>query len=96
MAQMIRKQIYLEPRQNALLKRLARTSGFSEAELIRQAIDRQVMAGHSGGRDPSAWARERAFIAQRLAAGPATGRRSWTREELYDERLSRRGRSRSG
>ncbi|MGD9145272.1 MAG: ribbon-helix-helix protein, CopG family [Anaerolineae bacterium] len=37
---MIRKQLYDEPRQDAVLKRLAQKGGLSEEELIRQAIDR--------------------------------------------------------
>jgi hypothetical protein len=56
MTQMVRKQIYIEPRQEALLKRLAQDQGVSEAELIRQAIDRRV--GQSGAQvlpDSRAW-----------------------------------------
>lgn len=37
---MIRKQVYLEPRQEAKLKRLAHSTGKTEAELIREALDR--------------------------------------------------------
>lgn len=36
---MICKQVYLESRQDAKLKRLARASGRSESELIREAVD---------------------------------------------------------
>lgn len=36
---MIRKQIYLAPEQEAKLKRLARATGRSEAEIIREALD---------------------------------------------------------
>ena len=35
----IRKQVYLESHQDAKLKRLARSSGRSESELIREAVD---------------------------------------------------------
>jgi len=42
MAKMVRKQIYIEPRQEATLKRMVRESNTTEAELIRQAIDQQV------------------------------------------------------
>lgn len=35
----IRKQIYIEPHQEHLLKAIAQQAGVSEAELIRQAID---------------------------------------------------------
>jgi hypothetical protein len=39
MTQMVRKQIYIDKRQRAQLKRAAKARGTSEAELIRQAID---------------------------------------------------------
>lgn len=37
---MTRTNVYLRPRQKARLTQVARRSGTSEAELIRQAIDR--------------------------------------------------------
>lgn len=37
---MVRKQVYLEHSQDAKLKRLARATGKTEAELIREALDR--------------------------------------------------------
>jgi hypothetical protein len=40
--QMVRKQIYLPKHQNLKLKRLAEQRGISEAEVIRQALDREV------------------------------------------------------
>jgi hypothetical protein len=36
---MIRKQIYLAPEQEAKLKRIARVTGRTEAEIIREALD---------------------------------------------------------
>ncbi|GIW26182.1 ribbon-helix-helix domain-containing protein [Meiothermus sp.] len=36
---MIRKQIYIAPEQEAKLKRLAKTTGRTEAEIIREALD---------------------------------------------------------
>ena len=40
--QMVRKQIYIQKRQEALLKRLSQARGLSQAEIIRQAIEREV------------------------------------------------------
>ena len=40
--QLLRKQIYIHKRQQILLKRLAQERGISEAEIIRQAIDREA------------------------------------------------------
>ena len=92
MAHMIRKQVYIEPRQDAILKRLARTLGLTEAELVRRAIDQQGAATPAGMRDLAAWEREKSFIAQRMAAGPVSSQRRWRREDVYEERLSRYGR----
>jgi hypothetical protein len=36
---MIRKQLYIDPHQEAALKRKARELGLSEAELVRRALD---------------------------------------------------------
>jgi len=92
MAQMIRKQVYIEAGQDASLKRLARMLGLSEAEIIRRAIDRQTSTVPTGVRDLEAWEREKAFIAARMAAGPVSAKRTWHREDLYEERLARYGR----
>jgi hypothetical protein len=92
MANMIRKQVYIEPRQDVILKQLAHVLGLSEAEIIRRAIDRQMVAARSGIRDLEAWEREKAFIAERMTGGPAPCRRQWRREDAYEERLARYGR----
>jgi Arc/MetJ-type ribon-helix-helix transcriptional regulator len=38
--QMVRKQIYLKPRQDRKVKAIAATRGTTEAEVIRDAVDR--------------------------------------------------------
>ncbi|MBI3977766.1 MAG: hypothetical protein HY331_06235 [Chloroflexi bacterium] len=89
MAQMIRKQVYIEPRQEELLKRRARELGVSEAELIRRGIDLVSRAPVRLPPDRQAWKEFMAFIQEhRQMDVPQTGR-TWTREELYDERLER-------
>ena len=105
MGRMIRKQVYIEPEQEQLLKRRSKELGISEAALIRQAIDRLDADGDESRSDRRAWEEakrviqermqlpaweeELAFIEQRMQLRvPQTGR-SWTREELYDERLAR-------
>ena len=95
MARMIRKQVYIEGRHQALLERLAKTTGVSEAEIIRQALDRR-----SGGAaratiapDPAAWDEALRVMEELRGGGPLRGRRrSWKRADLYGERLSRYGR----
>lgn len=39
MSRMVRKQIYIEPRQEEILKRRAKEMRITEAELVRRAID---------------------------------------------------------
>ena len=89
--QMIRKQIYLQKRQDALLKRLAQARGVSEAEIIRQAIESEI-AGTTlqpVTTDHSAWQELNSFleIRQHLASDGHPYR--WNREEIYAERESR-------
>jgi hypothetical protein len=80
----VRKQIYLEPAQETMLKRVAGATGVPEAELIRQAIDRYLHRSQFSRRDLRAWAEEREYLTQLVAAGAVSGERSWRREELYE------------
>jgi hypothetical protein len=89
---MIRKQVYIEPLQDTSLKKQAKRLGITEAEVIRQAIDRQMALLVPGVRDISAWEREKAFIAERMAGKPLSRGRKFRREEAYKERLGRYGR----
>lgn len=90
MARMIRKQLYIEPRQEEMLKRRSRELGIAEAELIRQGIEHVLSS--DGDREVArldAWRQIRAFVDKlKNLDVPQTGR-DWTREELYEERLSR-------
>jgi len=95
MAVMVRKQVYIEPRQEATLKQLAKARGISEAELIRRAIDQHIGGSQRSPLppDPAAWEQAYQFMLALHARGPIAGRRRmWTREELYEERLNRYGR----
>jgi hypothetical protein len=82
----VRKQIYIDPGQETLLKQLTQDTGLAEAEIIRQAIDRQIRPFEleQPRRDLAAWDRERAFIAQLIERGPVPGERAWKREDLYE------------
>jgi len=93
MAQIIRKQVTLSARTGVALKRLARKTGKTEAEILRQAIEQHIRLTQKAyaARDPAAWQEARAFIEALIAQGPASGERTWTREQLYEERLSRYG-----
>ena len=89
MARMVRKQIYIEPGQDSLLKRRARELGVTESDLIRRGID-QVDRGYTGlPLDRTAWEDEMIFIRERARIQELGRGRGWTREELYQERLER-------
>ena len=64
MGDMVRKQIYISRRQQTLLKRLAKEKGTSEAEIVRQAIDREAMNAlpKSNLNREEAWERLSQFI----------------------------------
>lgn len=90
MSQMMRKQIYIQKRQQAMLRRLARARGVSEAELIRQAIDREASAGSTPAHtDASALDAIVRFALARREQGAAGKSYKWNRADAYEERLSR-------
>ena len=85
---MIRKQVYIEPKHERMLKRLSESRGVPESVLIREGIER-VTAGPAHAMDPASWEREERFIRERRTMDvPQTGR-GWQRDELYEERLGR-------
>jgi hypothetical protein len=84
MARKLRKQIYIDPQQEAALKRQAAETGTSEAEIIRQAIASQTRILWHPIAALEAWEREREFIHSLIAQGPTAGQRTWRREDLYD------------
>jgi hypothetical protein len=88
---MVRKQIYLPRRQNLLLKRLAKHRGVSEAEVIRQALEREAEITVPIMRDSlAAWDEILRFVEARKAMLAERGEPvRWNRQELYDERENR-------
>jgi len=89
MGRMVRKQVYITKEQDKLLKRRAKALGVSEAEVVRQGIGLASTSAGSFPFDRKAWEEEKRFIQKRMRMRvPQTGR-SWTREELYDERFER-------
>ena len=89
---MVRKQVYIEPRQEKLLKTRARDWGVPEAELIRLAIDRLEEGPPPASVRRRAWEQIDEYIREhRMMDVPQTGRQ-WTREDLYQERFARRTR----
>lgn len=84
MAEMVRKQVYIEQRQERLLKERAKKYRVTEAELIRRAIDRGLERTASRAPDPDAWKSVETFIARHRNQRVAQRQRAWTRDELYD------------
>jgi hypothetical protein len=89
MARMVRKQVYIEPRQDALLKQRARALGVTEAELTRRGIDAVTQGDTEQARRLQIWEEEKDWIRKHRSMDvPQTGR-SWTRDEIYEERIQR-------
>ncbi len=89
MVRMIRKQILLSPKQDALIKRRARELNVSEADVLRDRVDTIAREEVPARLDRKAWLRERRYILSRVGLKSGSAVRNWTREELYDERLAR-------
>jgi hypothetical protein len=86
---MIRKQIYVTAEQEALLKRSAKVLGVSEADVVRRGIELVGEPGRIFRPDPKAWEELKRDMRKRAQMDvPQTGR-SWTREELYEDRMER-------
>lgn len=84
MSSKIRKQIYIATEQEERLKQLTALTGLSEAEIIRQALDRHTITYRLTTRNLTAWETEREFLENLMAKGPVPGGRTWTREDIYD------------
>ncbi|MBI3667898.1 MAG: hypothetical protein HY236_16980 [Acidobacteria bacterium] len=85
MPAMVRKQFYIEQRQERQLKKLAKKTGMTEAAIIRRALDVQVHGLEEAEDRVQAWQEERAFIESWMKKGPVEGGgRKWRREDLYD------------
>jgi len=59
MATKIRKQIYIDAEQEAILKQIAADTGMSEAEIIRKAVSRYSLAMPPSRRNLKAWRRRK-------------------------------------
>src|SRR5258706_1085605 len=88
---MIRKQVYIEPRHDRMLKRRARQRGVSEAEIIREALDglQTVAVVRREVADVSARQALEFMHALGTSLRKAPRGRRWTRESLHADRISR-------
>ena len=92
MSEMVRKQFYIHKRQHILLRRLSQARGVSEAEIVRQAIEREATGASSLSTPPdrAAWEEIVSFLKARQALVPESKEPyQWNREDAYSERESR-------
>lgn len=90
MSEMVRKQIYIQERHERLLKRISRARGVSEAELIRQAIERETVGEKPLlTPDQEAWDKIIRFAKSRKVLRPGTRPYRWNRLDAYEEREKR-------
>lgn len=85
MPPMICKQIYIDQNQQALLTKLAKAWDVSEAEVIRQAIEREAASGLAQhlAPDPAALEEIIQCALQRRALGVTGAPLRWRREDAY-------------
>jgi len=89
--EMVRKQIYIEERHERYLKRISKARGVSEAELIRQAIERETIGGKPLllAPDQAAWDEILRFVKNRKSLRPSGQPYRWNRLDAYEEREKR-------
>ena len=91
MAEMVRKQFYIEARHERLLKQISKARRVSEAQIVRQAIERETI-GESPlllEPDQAAWEEILRFVKKRISL-PLSGRPyRWKRLDAYEEREKR-------
>jgi hypothetical protein len=80
---MIRKQVYIEPHQERRLKARAKLLGVTEAEIIRQSLERGLGEVSPKHPDPAAWARIVRYIRARPSRSGRRPVKAWKREDLY-------------
>ena len=86
MRRMIRKQIYIGKDQDGMLKRVARSCGLSQAELIRRGIGKGIAdLAELSTEDDLAWKKAMSVMEDRARkSGGAARKRAWKREDLHD------------
>lgn len=84
MTRMVRKQLYIDARQERMLKDGAEALGTTEAELVRMAIDR-LFESEVTLADPAAgWERLMRFVSGHASGeAPEASERTWTREDAH-------------
>ena len=90
MAGMIRKQLYISDDQERRLKRRAAVREQSEADIVRGYIDAGLAEDEvREAATEELWQRQLALMDDRAKLRVPHQVRSWRREDIYEERLSR-------
>jgi hypothetical protein len=91
MSDMVRKQIYIRKQQDEMLKRISEARGVSEAQIVREAIDREIagIGKRPLTNDRSAWDEILRFLESRKDIKASGEPYKWRREDAYEERLDR-------
>ncbi len=85
MSDLIRKQLYITKSQENMLKIKARELGLTEAEIVREAIDKAAYRVEYPRNSTEKWQEELSFINERIADRQIGQKeRTWKREDLYD------------
>jgi len=90
MATMVRKQVYLEPRQNSQIKQLAQKRGTTEAAIMREAVDLLLAEAERLSKAQDAWEMAQALMEARAAYALPNSQveeRTWIRDELHQEQI---------
>ncbi len=90
MGRMVRKQLYIDASQEALLKARASAQGVSESDLMREALDALLSGTTSSRSADRRWRTLMSFAEERRVTVPEAPR-TWTREDAH-ERNAPRGR----
>lgn len=88
MSEMIRKQIYMTRRIDRLVKEQAERLGYSQAEVIRKALEK-VFDVKDEGPELEAWRELKRFLEERSNLKTEPHGRCWKREDLYEDRLEK-------
>lgn len=85
MSDLIRKQLYITRSQEKMLKIKAKEMGLTEAEIVREAIDKAAYRVEYPRNSVEKWQEELSFINERIANRQVDQKkRTWKRKDLYD------------
>lgn len=85
MSDLIRKQLYITKNQESMLKNKAKEMGLTEAEIVREAIDKAAYRVEYPRKSVEKWQEELYFINEQITKRQVDQKkRTWKREDLYD------------